>query len=102
MTNGPVVLDYGTIQASEVNNKQTSKTISFKCNSHLSMPKITLSRTNIPVCDRVSINLAANSNRGGGDDIITSFESTLKVSGEIDSSCAKSFSESVIATITPP
>lgn len=101
INNNPVNLEYGTMNANEVHNKKVSKSITFQCNSQSAMPKITLSRNNIPVCDGVSIELIANSNRGSGKDITTNFESTLKASGGVKSSCAGTFSESVIATITP-
>lgn len=102
VTNGPVELNYGTVNLSEVNNRSVSKTISFQCNSQTSLPKITLSRNQIKICDGINMNISYRVNKGSGFNVNTTFESILRMNGEVGSSCAKSFSENVVATITPP
>lgn len=103
ITTQPLLLEHGNIDMNKINNHSVSKSISYKCNTTTILPKVTLSASNIDICTGVVSNVTSNTEfTEGRFGIKTTFKSTLKESGNIDSSCAGAFEKSLIATINMP
>ncbi|HAX5157430.1 TPA: hypothetical protein SI372_001917 [Escherichia coli] len=100
-----ITLNHGRFAVGTGNGREASASIEYECNHGSVIPKVRFtsgisSGNSINICDGLTSVLSTSTQHTSGYGFRTVFKSTLR--GNASSSCAGSFSKSVVAVITPP